>query len=255
MFRLSSLLCFLCLSSLSFGQISVEPIIDSSYGYFQQLYQDRTSEDYFFVLQKGVNSSWKYVVDKRGDELFLGESNTDKYKKSSTEVTDTIGLGEVSDWMKIRDFEFMLFQTRPGQHYFYNTIDSQDPEYLKRRSKFEQDKFRYIMITDYKSLLTEYPDLVISGAFRCAQAGSNPRTFKLTYPEMARAMGIEGAVYVRFVLNTEGHIKNIDILISPDNALDEGALDLIEDLASVEWIPETTEYPLYYIYPVRFSLE
>jgi len=57
----------------------------------------------------------------------------------------------------------------------------------------------------------------------------------LIYPSQARRMGIEGAVIVRFVVNTDGTIQDVEILRSIGGGCDEIAMKVIAN--SPAWNP------------------
>ena len=50
------------------------------------------------------------------------------------------------------------------------------------------------------------------------------------YPEIAQEMGIQGKVYMRFVIEKDGSITNIEVLRSPDRNLEKEALRIINKL-------------------------
>lgn len=57
----------------------------------------------------------------------------------------------------------------------------------------------------------------------------------LTYPSQARRMGIEGSVIVRFVVNTDGTIQDVEVLRSIGGGCDEIAKKVITN--SPSWNP------------------
>lgn len=57
----------------------------------------------------------------------------------------------------------------------------------------------------------------------------------LTYPKQAQKLGIEGTVIVRFVINTDGSIQDVEVVRSLDSVLDKAAIDVIQN--SPEWNP------------------
>lgn len=57
----------------------------------------------------------------------------------------------------------------------------------------------------------------------------------LKYPSQARRMGIEGVVFVRFVVNTDGSIQDIELLRTIGGGADEVAKEVIEN--SPHWNP------------------
>jgi len=57
----------------------------------------------------------------------------------------------------------------------------------------------------------------------------------LKYPTQARRMGIEGTVYVVFVVNTDGSIQDVDILRGIGGGCDEEAIRVVK--AAPKWTP------------------
>lgn len=77
----------------------------------------------------------------------------------------------------------------------------------------------------------------------------------LTYPSQARRMGIEGIVIVRFVVNTDGSIQDLELLRTIGGGADEEALDVIKN--SPRWIPgKMSDRPVRsrMTMPIRFKL-
>jgi TonB family protein len=78
----------------------------------------------------------------------------------------------------------------------------------------------------------------------------------LKYPALAKRNNIQGKAYITFVVETDGSVTNAKILKSPNNALGQEALRVI-NLTSGNWktgyllgIPEKIPY----IVPINFSL-
>ncbi|MBS9522957.1 TonB family protein [Litoribacter ruber] len=57
----------------------------------------------------------------------------------------------------------------------------------------------------------------------------------LKYPTQARRMGIEGTVYVVFVVNTDGSIQDVDVLRGIGGGCDEEAIRVVK--AAPKWTP------------------
>ncbi|GAB3217482.1 energy transducer TonB [Algoriphagus aestuariicola] len=57
----------------------------------------------------------------------------------------------------------------------------------------------------------------------------------LSYPKQAQRLGVEGTVIVRFVVNTNGSIQDVEVARSVDPSLDEAAMEVI--LNSPAWKP------------------
>lgn len=55
----------------------------------------------------------------------------------------------------------------------------------------------------------------------------------LKYPKQPQRMGIEGTVFLRFVINTDGSIQDVEVVRSVDPSLDKAAVDVIQN--SPKW--------------------
>ena len=78
---------------------------------------------------------------------------------------------------------------------------------------------------------------------------------KSYYPVPVQEAGIEGIVYVQFVIDTDGNITNIEVLRTPDPALAELVVDIIKN--SKGWEPGkqgTRAVPVIISIPVKFRL-
>ncbi|HSF55431.1 MAG TPA: energy transducer TonB [Algoriphagus sp.] len=51
----------------------------------------------------------------------------------------------------------------------------------------------------------------------------------LTYPKQAQKLGIEGTVLLRFVINTDGSIQDVEVVRSVDPFLDKAAMEVIQN--------------------------
>jgi protein TonB len=58
---------------------------------------------------------------------------------------------------------------------------------------------------------------------------------KLTYPEIAQENGIQGKVYVSFVVEANGKISNVKVVRGVDPALDKAAVAAVE--GAPNWTP------------------
>jgi len=57
----------------------------------------------------------------------------------------------------------------------------------------------------------------------------------LNYPKMEQKLGLEGTVIVRFVINTDGTIQDVEVIRSAGEGLDKAAMTVIKN--SPRWIP------------------
>jgi TonB family protein len=77
----------------------------------------------------------------------------------------------------------------------------------------------------------------------------------LRYPLSAQLQGIEGRVVVRFVVNKDGSIKDIEILRSLNPECDREAVRVIKNM--LNWTPGRQNgiaVPVYYTFPITFKL-
>jgi len=78
----------------------------------------------------------------------------------------------------------------------------------------------------------------------------------ITYPEKAKAQGIQGTVVVRFVIDKTGKVKNPEILRSVDPLLDKEALRVISKLQ--DFTPAENDgkpVSVYFTMPIVFRLD
>ena len=76
------------------------------------------------------------------------------------------------------------------------------------------------------------------------------------YPEQAKADGIEGKVYVRFIVRDNGDIANVEVERGIGGGCDEEALRVVKSMP--KWIPATSEGKLVnvqYVIPINFKLQ
>lgn len=73
----------------------------------------------------------------------------------------------------------------------------------------------------------------------------------LKYPEEDREMGIQGRVVVRFVVGSDGVIRNAELIRGRGSALDSTFLKLVQDMP--KWNPgmhEGKAVPVYFTFPL-----
>jgi len=85
------------------------------------------------------------------------------------------------------------------------------------------------------------------------------RTFiaqNVKYPNIARENDIHGKVYVRFVVNKEGFVENVQIARGVDPLLDKEAIRVVESLK--KWTPGEQggkKVKVWYTVPINFQLQ
>jgi TonB family protein len=80
-------------------------------------------------------------------------------------------------------------------------------------------------------------------------------TENLKYPQKAKKKGIEGTVYVRFVVTETGKVANIEVYKGVEKTLDDEAVRVVS--AMPDWIPSKQngeQVAVYYVLPIKFRL-
>ncbi len=78
----------------------------------------------------------------------------------------------------------------------------------------------------------------------------------LKYPVIAQENGIQGKVFIRFVVTSTGDVRNVTVVRSLDNYCDKEAMRVIALLP--KWIPgrqNGRNVPVYYTVPIIFKLQ
>ncbi|MFC3417659.1 energy transducer TonB [Algoriphagus hitonicola] len=77
----------------------------------------------------------------------------------------------------------------------------------------------------------------------------------LRYPSLAKRMGIEGTVLVRFVINKDGSVQDVEVLRPLGGGCDEVAMEVISN--SPDWIPGKLKGQIVrsrMVMPIKFKL-
>lgn len=78
----------------------------------------------------------------------------------------------------------------------------------------------------------------------------------LHYPTVAAENGVQGKVYIRFVVSATGEVESVEVLRSLDPYCDKEAMRVIASLP--RWIPgkqNGRNVPVYFTIPILFSLQ
>ncbi len=79
---------------------------------------------------------------------------------------------------------------------------------------------------------------------------------KMTYPTDARRMGIDGKVFVQFVVNEDGSISDIEVIKSLSSSTDQEAMRVVKLMP--HWIPGKLRgipVKVKFVLPLRFKLD
>ena len=78
---------------------------------------------------------------------------------------------------------------------------------------------------------------------------------KIKYPNIAKQMGMQGVVYIGFIVNSEGKVEDPKILKSVAKILEEEAIRVVEK--EIEFEPgyqEGKAVPVRFVLPIKFKL-
>lgn len=78
----------------------------------------------------------------------------------------------------------------------------------------------------------------------------------IKYPEIARENDIEGSVYVRFVIERNGSVSNVEVAKGADRILNDAAMSHVKKMPS--WKPgkqNGKEVRVQYVVPIKFTLQ
>jgi len=78
---------------------------------------------------------------------------------------------------------------------------------------------------------------------------------KSGYPEICRENGIQGKVYIQFVIGSDGKVSDVTVVKGVDKYLDEEAVRVVSSLPC--WSPGKQRgkaVPVSYIIPIKFVL-
>jgi TonB family protein len=110
--------------------------------------------------------------------------------------------------------------------------------------------------------LTEEIFVVVEQMPKFNEADENGSEFRkyiaenLVYPKEAAKSGIQGRVFVQFIIDSEGFIKDAKVIRSVHELLDAEALKIVE--SSPKWIPgkqRGKEVNVQFTFPINFVLE
>lgn len=129
----------------------------------------------------------------------------------------------------------------------YDSTATKDVIYFNKCPDFKHDSSDKIIYTVVEEM-PEYP------------GGDEARIFflvtHLIYPKFAVEKGIQGTVYVSFIVESDGSLSNITILRGVGGGLDEEAVRVIKLMP--KWIPgkcDGTPVRVQFNMPLRFTLD
>lgn len=149
---------------------------------------------------------------------------------------------EFSDADKSKDGKFEYFRANGKKE---SEVVYKDGNEVKRKYYDENGKQKPATLFKYVEQMPEIPyDL---GAFIGAQ---------LVYPEEARLQLIEGSVNIKFIVDTDGTIKEATVVKSVHPLLDSAAVKVVSSMPP--WKPGSQNGKLvkvYFTLPIKFALQ
>jgi len=151
-----------------------------------------------------------------------------------SEIFDIIGDEEaVEEALFVEDVEL------PKETYFgYSQKIELEEE------KFEESEGKVHFIVDQ---MPDFQGMGLDGFRRYISKNTS-------YPPSRRRRNVEGSVYVRFIVNTNGSVSDVTVMRSLDSILDQEAIRIVE--SSPRWIPgihEGSPVRVVLTFPVNFS--
>lgn len=99
---------------------------------------------------------------------------------------------------------------------------------------------------DFFTVVEQMPELI--GGLQALQAGIN-------YPEQARRAGIEGRVYVQFIVNEEGEVENPEVIRGIGGGCDEEAIRAVRNAEFRPGMQRGRPVRVQYSLPIVFRLQ
>ena len=135
---------------------------------------------------------------------------------------------------------------------FISKQDTTDVEIVKITSKGNQGEKVIIDGTEVYNIVEEMPKFQgeDADAFRVYISQN------LKYPKIAKDHGIQGKVFVSFIIDTKGDITNVKVVRGVDPSLDKEAIRVIN--SSPKWEPGKQDgkaVNVQYTFPIVFSLK
>lgn len=76
------------------------------------------------------------------------------------------------------------------------------------------------------------------------------------YPEMSRQMGVQGRVFISFVVEKDGKISNVEVARGVDKMLDKSAVDVVKKLPKLKPAKQSGRaVRMSYTVPINFRLQ
>lgn len=265
---ISLLVLFFLLTNLSAQNISYNSLMKKAKkAYVKKDYKN--AESYYFSALEIYPSSETY------EQLSRISFNLGDTCEFCSRAYDAIGFGNkeiIENYAKIckdtikfadsLDCHFFCEKSRDCQRNYYQHF------YIKNRDTVITSF--YIIDTNYNVIMKsfdKFPSLNTSlNNFVFLKTDTYPKFAsedngwgfiknKLIYPSSAKERGVQGTVFITFIIDEDGNIQNIKLLHGVDKALDDEALRVVKFMP--KWIPgRYNSHPVkvQYNLPIRFVL-
>jgi len=124
------------------------------------------------------------------------------------------------------------------------TVEIQEVQEVAQEDEVEEEPQVFIIVED----MPEFPGGELALRKYIAE--------NVRYPEMAKENDIQGTVYVRFVVDTDGSVKNVEVLRGVDPLLDKEAVRVVQSLP--KWKPGKQRgkaVKVSHSVPIKFQLQ
>ena len=197
------------------------------------------------------------------------------FEWSTTEGTDLASLGDETavvieeEQVPITQEEQLPPPEVPKEPVMSDIIDIVDDD-VKVEDNFllstEDDASLGVEIKDYVVEQVEEEEVEEEVPFAIVEQkptfqGGDANTFtkwvfsKIVYPEIAKENGVQGRVTLQFTIETDGSVKNVQVLRGVDSSLDKEAVRVVS--SSPKWSPgmqRNKPVKVKYTFPVVFQL-
>ncbi|MDR9364365.1 MAG: M56 family metallopeptidase [Balneolaceae bacterium] len=98
---------------------------------------------------------------------------------------------------------------------------------------------------DYYEVVEQMPELI---------GGLESLQDKISYPELAKKAGVQGRVYIRFIVNKNGNVENAEVIRGIGSGADEEALRVVSEAKFTPGMQDGNPVRVQYAIPVFFRL-
>lgn len=195
------------------------------------------------ILYKLNGTNVDCVIDEQGNVTDFEFKQTPKDPAVAKELERCLGM------LKYKPAIYKLFTVKCKWNFWYDGNKSLLPEEPEEQiSNVEAEKKVEDKVFD---VVEQYPSFPGGDGAMFSYISNN-----LQYPEKAQKNGIQGRVFIKFIVEKDGSISNVEVNRSVDPDLDNEALRVIKNMP--KWNPAKqngTEVRAYYYVPVAFRLK